>query len=352
MRYLIFCVTFCLFSCQNPDATPKPAFNLQVKVGPVRLLAQPGAKGKPLADLPALTLVADLHMTSPFVTPLDVNGQQFQTPWCYVETPNGQRGWIYAAALAPKDGNPAAWYLNQQLTAYLGPKLVEQRKTWLLGLDQLQQATQFAQLYQATVHLRDSMVQKLAARIEPNEANFQPDFAWLTPAMPGFVFQWVEGQPYLFIDYKFWGNLAQKTADPSDDQFISCCYQAFPSDSIESFFPSWMIQTGENQACSQLGTGKHLAMFKKLEALHQNPAAHAIFEPAIAQFKSALLRDMLGKNVCYWQPTDKIIRELQEIEQAAFTLLQPRDLLSIKERMPMFQNLALSKIKVNMRNGE
>jgi hypothetical protein len=352
MRTYIFCVTFCLLACGNEKTQPQPVFNLTVKYGPVRLLETPGEKGKPLAELPAQTLLADQNQTSPFVTPLSIQDQQFQTPWTKVITVSGQTGWVIAAALSQLQADANDWYLNQQMRAFMGQKLITQRNTWLEKMQNPQNALDFSNCYQEALHLRDTLVQRLAMRTEPNEADFRPDYSWLTAAMPGFVFQWVEGQPYLFADYRFWGNLAQKTTqDTLDNQFINLCEQAFPTDSIESFFPVWMIQTGENTACSRLGEGKHLAMFQHLEALYQNPQARQAFGPNLDHFKGSLLTDMLGKNTCYWQPLDKILKEIKAIDALPYSILSTRDHLELKASLPMFSNPGDTKRKINARNG-
>lgn len=353
MRYLIFCITFCCWACNNASSPSNLQFNLLVKYGPVRLLETPGEKGRPIANLATGTTLVDLQTTSSFVTPITINEVAFQTPWIKVQTPDGQRGWVYAAALAPAQANESQWLLQKKMEAFLGKTWLRQRNAWLPQLEQIQQVQNFATAYQGSLHLRDSLVQLLAMRTEPNEASFRPDYDWLTEALPGFVFQWVDGQPYLFTDYHFWGKMALKTNESTlDDQFIACCYAAFPLDSIESFFPAWMIQTDENKACSRLGAGKHVAMLKKIETLYQQLPARELFAADLERFKASLLRDILGNNTCYWQNTDKIIEEMNTILHAPLSILNTRDLLALKERIPMFRNAAGAKIRVNARNSE
>jgi hypothetical protein len=60
---------------------------------------------------------------------------------------------------------------------------------------------------------------------------------------------------------------------------------------------------------------------------------------------------MLGKNTCYWQAADKILKEIKTIDALPYSILSARDHLELKASLPMFSNPGDSKRKINARNG-
>jgi hypothetical protein len=190
----------------------------------------------------------------------------------------------------------------------------------------------------------------LSRRSDPNDADFQPDFSWLAEVLSGFIFQKVaEGtQPYLFADYLFWQQKALKTSGLQDDLFIQTCLAAFPTDSIESFYPAWTFQLSDYEAASQLGTGVHLKMLQQIEKAMQ---AGPLFQPELMAFKEAALEDILGKNSVFWQPKELILKELNQIFNTQLSCLNDRDLMALQARLTMFENPEATGVRVNLRGG-
>jgi hypothetical protein len=144
-------------------------------------------------------------------------------------------------------------------------------------------------------------------------------------------------------------NKASTTLSTSDDVFFQTMVAFYPTDSIESFYPVWTIQTDENDGCSQLGLGNHHAMLKHIDdALNNCPE----FEPELIKAKNLLLEDILGKDVCYWQIEKKILTELNLILENNYKCLMPRDVMALKARKQMFENPQANGIRVNLRAGE
>ncbi|MEI6409288.1 MAG: SH3 domain-containing protein [Bacteroidota bacterium] len=352
MRYLIFCLIFVTIGCSNSKDSKNGSDFLVVIDQPASLRAGPGVKSREIKALTPGEGLRDLGEISRFLTALQFGDSLYQAPWIKVENADHQSGWVFARAVRPVRGNPAEWYLQKNMLCYWGKSLTDRRNRLIETGTQLKDAEGFIRYYRESATLRDTMMQLLAQRAEPNEADFKPDFAWLPQVLPGFVFQWiVEGtQPFLFTDYRYWNRLAASTAnDPRDDQFMQLCLRAFPVDSIESFFPGWTIQTEDYSGSSQLGLGIHLKMLQYIGQCAQQPGK--IFEPELERFKEAVLNDILDKNTTYWQPKEKIIQEIRQIFALSPQILSDRDKLALRERLPMFENAPANGVRVNLRTG-
>lgn len=314
------------------------------------LYVAPGEKSKVVGTLKKGTVVTDLGEVSNFETIIQYEGTPRKAPWLKVQSTDNQTGWLFAAAVQPLV-NQDGWLAKKQLVSYFGPSLAVRHDRWLETRKNINDEQTFAGQYSEAVSLRDTFIQLLQRRADPTENVEQNDFPWLRSALPGFVFQWVaEGtQPYLFADYKQWQSIAGKTSGQQDDLFVQTCLLAFAADSIESFFPVWVIQTTDYESASQLGSGKHEQV---LQATDHALAAGNLFQSELKQMKDNVLADMLDKNRSYWQPQDKIISELKSILAHPPKCLDERDLLALQTRLQSFENPAANGIRVNLRSGE
>lgn len=320
---------------------------------PASLRDGPGEKSQEFRTLPRGAALRDLGEVSGFLTTLQFDDRRYQAPWIKVETLDGESGWVYARAVQPMHGDREDWYLQKNMLCYWGKPLTARRNQLLEKDTQFNDAAGFIRYHRASMALRDTMMQLLAQRTEPNEADFKPSFDWLPQVLPGFVFQWVAAgtQPFLFADYRYWNRLAAATVhDPRDDQYMQLCLRAFPIDSIESFFPGWTIQTNDNSGSSQLGLGNHLKMLRLIGQCAQqtgNP-----FKPELERFKEAIFDDILDKNTTYWQSKEKIMQEMHQILALPTLLLTDRDKLALRERLPMFEIAPANGVRVNLRTGQ
>lgn len=346
--WILYSAVFALLTglcCNSP-------FSATVEVQyPAVLREQPGPASRELLSLAPGTPLAETGRVSSFVTPFELDSQLFIAPWIEVRTRNGETGWLLAGQALPVDQAPTDWFLRLEMLCFWGPALTQRRDAWLERQNEVRDDDAFAAGYREAVALRDTLMLHLARRAEPNEADFDIDYSWVGEALPGFVYQRVAGntQPHAFADYRVWMHHALATNGEHDDTFIRVCLQAFPADSIESFFPAWTIQTGDNTGSSQLGLGRHLHVLRAVDAAL---TAGDLFAPELNALKNRVLADILDQDNTYWQPADKILAELTAIESADLRCLDERDRLALDARRKMFEAVEENGIRVNLRAGE
>jgi len=345
MRYLSFLFCFLFALCQNEP----PQNQLLVIFPRTPLREAPGAKSKVLRMLDSGERLTGPDETSRFESAVYFNDRRFQSPWVRVKTRDDRTGWVFCAAVRPASEAPD-WLLQQRLLCYFGEALTVRRNAYVENEAVGDEAALAARYREATA-LRDTFVYLLSRRAEPDEAGFQPDFSWLSEALPHFVFQALgeSGQPYLFADFRYWAQQAGKVEGTEGRAFFNACLAAFAADSIESFFPAWTFQISDREAASRLGTRRHLAMFQAVQsALDAGP----LFRPELMRFKESLLEDILDKKTTFWQPKELIVKELDEILAANFPCLDAPDRAALEARAAMFEDPEANGIKVNLRSGE
>lgn len=342
MRHLLFFLPLVFVFCKN-EISENQALSLQF---PTALRDTFGQNSREITVLKAGEKVADLGVVSDFESVIGLGGETRQAPWLRVKTADGKVGWIFGGAVSPPDPN---WLINKRLQCYFGPALAA-RITQFTAAESPTSEADFAARYREAVALRDTCIFLLVSRAEPSEADKHPDFAWLPTTFPGFIFQKVaEGtQPYLFADFHFWQQKAQKTNGLQDDAFVETCLTAFAADSIESFYPAWKFQISDYEAVSQLGTGVHLKMFRQIETALK---VGELFQSELTSFKESLLEDILDNKTGYWQPKELILKELNQILNAGFSCLNDHDRVALRSRLTMFENLKANNVKVNLRSG-
>ena len=352
MRYLLFCcLFFVLYACQNDvgSGSSKRA-DLLVAIDSSSLREAPGEKSRELRALPLGERLTELGPVSAFITPIRFGDTLWQLPWIKVQTLDNQIGWVFAAGLKPIVGDAGPWYLQKQMQAFFGPELTRRRNK-LAEQNLPGEEVAWAASCRESMFLRDTLMRMLAKRTEANEAGFQADFYWLRAVLPGFLYQRIAGgtQPYLFYDY---GLAQRRVGDMAGKQvgaFLQSAVLAFPRDSIESFFPAWTLQITDEESVSQLGSGIHV---KILQAIDRALEPGNLFEPELRRFTDALLADILDKNTAYWQPSEKILIEMNTLLAANFRCLHERDKLALRERLKMFEAPQANGIRVNLRSGE
>ncbi len=349
MRFFPILWLVVFYACRNQPAVPVEQ-QLTVLLDQTTLYMEPGEKSQVARTLKKSDVVADLNEVSNFETTIQYAGAARKAPWLKVQTADNQTGWLFAVAVRPVV-NQDGWLAKKQMISYFGPSIAVRHDRWLETRKNSADEQTFATQYREAVALRDTFIQLLQNRADPTDNVEQNDFLWLRSALPGFVFQWVaEGtQPYLFVDYKQWQPVANTTTGTQDDLFVQTCLMAFAADSIESFFPAWVIQTTDYESASQLGSRQHEQV---LQAIDRTLAAGNLFQPQLKQMKDNVLADILDKNRSYWQPQDKIVSELTSILAHRPACLDERDVLALQTRRQSFENPAKNGIRVNLRSGE
>jgi hypothetical protein len=347
-------MTILLLGCGGISHSGKPEAQLVVGDHAMELRDTSDEQGRPIGNLKPGESVTDLGPVSHSVSHIQFGGISTDAPWIRIRTTDGQTGWAYAAGLKPVQGDPGKWLSDKTLQSFLGLRRVGQIRKWVAGQDSISDSNRFIRQFRAGHALRDSILETLRHRPEAGKNNSKSAYWWLTDLLPGFVFQWIgEGaQPYLFADYRYWNQAAQKTASKTDDQFTSVFLACFPRDSIESFFPVWTIQTGDNTGSSQLGTGQHLSILKKIDLFYGNSMPdRLLYLPDLEALKERLLDDTMGQSTTYWQPADKIQNELKQILQANLKCLTDNDRTALVKRFALFAHPAQYGIRLNLRGG-
>ena len=309
--------------------------------------AKPSEKSAEIVTLKNGATLLDLQKVSPFESQMVVSDQVFQSPWLAVRTKDKQIGWVPAWCVKPILAQPD-WLLQKRLEAYFGAGIRQRRNDLEHRVLAAQSAAELAEVWSLSIALRDTMMALLSRRPVPN---FQPDFTWMESALPGYIVQKVSvsERPYLFADFSFWRKKALETNGLEDDLFFDFTGFIFPNDGIESFYPVWKFQLSESRAASQLGLGRHLSALQKLDTLW---ALAPGFAGSLQGYKGQILEDIFDKSVEYWQPSDKIVAELQACMEAAPKCLSATEQNALAIRQKMFEDPEANQIRVNLRSGE
>jgi len=342
MRYLPFLLILLLSSCQDENTENQ----LIVSVEKITLRATPGLKGAETVTLHQGDKITDLLEVSHFESPITFDNTPLRTPWLKVQTADNKQGWIFAGAVQPSATTPD-WLLQKRLDCYFGHAFASRLNNWKAGLDAINSDADCATTYRNAIFMRDSLVQVLKFRAEPEG---RPDYAWLTNVMPGFVFQrgMDGGPPELFTDYRFWLQKAAKSSGTADDTFLETSLLVFPHDSIESIFPVWKFPMTTQESASQLGTGIH---GKVLQALDNTLAQSRLFEPELMRIKDAVLEDIQDKDTRFWQDTPLILKELDALIANPPTCLSAAEGSALITRRAMLEDVVGNGVRVNLRSG-
>ena len=359
MRYFIFLIFLGLCACSSDkkevETAPREVqnSNLLVKLDRVRLRQAPGEDGAVLKELSKGTRLTDLAEVSNFTTTIKLNGVQYDEPWLNVKTEDGTSGWVYAATIELEQADTLAlanFLKEKRLLSLFGKENTKRIQSFADGFNAPTTAASFATLYREGIQLRDDLLKNIDERLENSSTEELPDLFWLKGMIPGFVPQLVaEGTSYyLFADYKAFGEIAGKTESTLDDEFIELQYLTFPEDSIEYFFPAWMIQTWDYGGHSLFGRKIHQSLLFEIDQLHQKDT---LFHPEILVLKDRLVEDMTGASVGYWESADKIIPELDTILNADLTIFTKNDKIALETRRKQFDQPEEHGIRANLRAG-
>ncbi|MBL7781126.1 MAG: hypothetical protein JNM22_07905 [Saprospiraceae bacterium] len=346
MRPLIFLsLSWLLCFCKN-DANG----NLKVMADHTAMYDAAGLHSNKLKELKAGEVVHELGIVGPFESAIEWHGAWLQSPWIRVQS-DGGAGWVMAALLKPSTGvDHANWLRNKRLVCYFGASQAHRYTYWISGASDIQTDAQMASWYSEGVALRDTFMYLLSQRAEPSEQATALSYNWMREVLPGYIAQKVPNRisSFLFADYGYWLQEAQKTTGDADDQFFEICTTLFPYDHIESFFPVWKFQLDDQSSVSQLGSGKHLQILRLLE---EKSRGLEVFHTELIRIKNQLLDDIAGKDIGYWQNEEKILAELDEISKSNFSILDKNDQLVIQTRMNMLADPQANGIRVNLRSG-
>ena len=346
MQHSTWKILILLFFFVRCDSGKSPERPLRVQVPQTSMRAEPNERSREITLLQKDHPLTDLGEVGPSESQIMLGNDLIQTPWIKVQTENNQTGWVPGWALDPSE-DKEAWLLNKRLDCYFGKGLRSRRDALIEQFSSAETEQQLSLAWQEATQLRDTFLWQLSSR---PEIGFQPDFRWLNEVLPGFIYQIItDGErPYLFADFRTWKQKALKTNGLQDDVYFQIGLNAFPIDSIESFFPVWKFQLSESESVSQLGTSQHLKLLQQIS--QAIPQAELFTRPLLA-LKDQVMEDIFDKSQRYWQPKEKILSELTVL------LANPPECLSATERdalgirKKMFEDPAANGIVANMRSG-
>lgn len=269
-----------------------------------------------------------------------------QSPWIKIGLPNGQSGWVLAWSVKPLNKD-STWLLKKRMDTYWRKGLRLERDKWLEGFRAIKDQEDWFSVFRQAVHLRDTMVHMLQQRPDNGD---QMTFHWMAELFPGFILQQSSGtrKPQLYADYRIWLEKAINSSGRQDDALARHYCSLFPVDSIESKYPVWLFQIGEEEYASQLGLGRHDHVLRSLDTLLRE-APMAKLE--IMAVKSLILEDILDHDRSYWQASEKILLELQGIINHPPACLSANEIEAVSIRSKMFEQPDLNGIRVNLRSG-
>ena len=359
LRYIIPAFLL-LFSCQQSKQKEKhstvvtspptsDSLHFVVKLNQLRLRKEAGTQAEVIKTLAQGSLVFDLGEVSPFVTEIQLGGKTYLEPWIKVRTTDGKVGWVFVGALK-HDAVSTKILRDKKVQALFGKSIKKKIRDYQNKINTIQTAKDFQIAFDVGELLRDSIVELLGQKLSPNSKGEMPNMFWLKDLMPAYVPALIaEGtRYYLFQDYKTFHEIAAKTSTKDDDAFIDLCTYVHDVDSIEYFFPSWVVQVSDIEGYSLLGSGKHFGTLKKINELSM---AHSIFSKRIELIKQDLIDDVTSKGMSYWEPKEKIIKELKQILNSNFKILSQADRVALKTRLKQFANPKANAIQVNLRAG-
>jgi hypothetical protein len=348
-RLSLFLITLLLLACQPkpPEQATDgeialPSAALQVVQPNFHLQDQAGEAGRPLQPLLPGTKVHHLGQTSNFTTRLRIGGAWHDAPWLLVQLEDGQQGWVYAAAfdhpelLAELDWQP-------RLAARLGRELATSLIAYHDSFDTLRHPESLARQLEWGHQLRDSITAVLS-----QQSVRCPDLPWPRQALPLLALHQAPEHCYVFLDYRPFLAKAAEMPDRRARRLVEVYLAAFPEDSIEYFFPAWIIADGTGQPHSLLGRGLHQQMLERMEeAANQAPYARI----PLRRLRQALLDDLLRHDVTYWESQEKATAELAQILAAGFRQWEARDTIALRARLQQFAAPEKYQIQFDHRTG-
>lgn len=359
-RLLIICVVLFLSCKQTPSGTSgeeemRSNCKIFAAVDGLRLRASAGAEGAEITKISLGEELKDLNECSTFTTKVKLNGHWYEEPWIFVETQGGQKGWVYAAAVSFKGDTPAAstrGLIEKRAIALFGQTHFKEILSYQSAYLNAKNETSLRAVMLQGDQLRSKLEQVLLTKVAISEETREMSpLDWLDVLLPGYQASLVaEGTAYrLFKTFKVWSEKSKNTTGAADNKYFEYS-MAYYADSIEYFFGKNYMLLTDVEGASLLGEGKHLELLQKADALLQQSE---VFKMEILQYKTELMDDIIGvKGATYWQPKEKILQEITNIEKSGLRLLDQADLIALSTRKKQFENAAANGILVNQRAGE
>jgi hypothetical protein len=355
---ILLCVSFLLFSCEETDNEQQQVdkqlmeidktveqqvlsdpIELEVVLDNVRLRDAAGLKGKEIARLAKKSKVIFNGVFSDFTDKIKLRGIQYDDPWLKVRTDKGVEGWIYGGSLKFDANDVGLDLYNQLITKrmvkFFGKKTVFEIEQYQKSYREAKTDKDFALVYRNGKNLLKQLNNNCNSAEFFEEDGFEyPDLFWIDDPIPAMTLGLVaEGTVYqMFTDIDDLIKKAATTEGRIDDDFATLLKDYY-DDGIEYDFASYYLQTWDYGGYSLLGQGKHKALLNSLEKL---AASGDLFTPEIKRLKMDLLEDITGGRE-YGENSEIILKELDDIIKTKYKIITDMELITLKNRRPMFE---------------
>ncbi len=321
----------------------------------LRLRSTPGEKGEEIGHLKKGTVVYETGEVSDFTSQIKLRGIWFDEPWIKIKTDEGLEGWVYGGAVIFDMDSPSAIsnkLLDLRLRSFFGNQLTDQMHSYRKAYYSAKNSQDFSNVFKKGEQLRDTLVTILEDKIDVMSMDYEqlPDLFWVEEALPGYETALVaEGTIYYLLqDFKAFQKIANKTEGKEDDDFVNLNLKVHASDSVEYFFPAWVLQTWDYGGHSKLGQEIHLDILKEAD---KNLTKSDLFLAHIMKIKDQIVYDIVSEEVTYWEPIDNIKKELDDIIKSNLGILTSDDKIALETRRTMFDNFKANAIEVNHKSG-
>jgi hypothetical protein len=327
------------------------SFRFFIDHDPVYLYDKPGFDQKARSSLSWQEAVIDLGEVSPFTTTLLLGGQNLDEPWLKVRTAKGEEGWIYGGflkvdPLASKDGKEL--WEKKRLQALLGKDLFTRMMAYRENWDHAESDAEIAMLFRAGKSIQADLNQRLFLKY--TDQQILPDLFWMAPWFPGLSPELIHNRSryHFFLNFGVFFHRSTRSQGDADNRFFKLQLQLYPQDSIEYFYPSWMIPLAEKEAHNLLGRGLQLSILKQMgDQLKKD----SLFAPEYRQIAHRLAHDISRSNATFWEERDKILQELDSILALPEPILDKRDLIALQTKRRAFAHSEQNGILMNVKSG-
>lgn len=325
---------------------------LTLTVDNLKLRAKPGSDGKELMRLPEKSVVVPTGEKTDLKQQVSLRGLSYNEPWLEVQVNDNVKGWIYAGAsdLNPEASELSAALFDSRTDRFFGSasfELEEYRRSF----NEIKSAKDLKDVFEAGLALQTEATRNFAKKCRIAEMPMDLELSWVKHAYPGYAMTRVaEATEIAFLpNLNDFLEQAAKTPKEDDDKALAFLKTLNGNYSVLLFFRDWYQQTTDFGGVSLLGIGKHLEYLTQAEEMFK--ADNLFIDGIIKRECNLILDDIVNNEVGYARDQASILKEIDQIIAADFSLLTPEQKAAIESRKKEFDNPTANKIRVNEKVG-